>query len=183
MEFGSYQIGKNYDDFRGLNGAKMYEGEGRLYLVISYDNVLEHEISAFRSASFEITFKTYGLVSLFAFKFGGKYIVDAPFNQFAKERILNKEAYKRGMELPLTIFVFESSNGRLIERRRSRLPQEFSVQLAELMEERHIKYAGKYNFDAFNRGIKEIYDNHIIDELYELPGDKEITGYVRSGGV
>lgn len=182
MEFGAYQIGRVYDDFRGLNGAKMYEQDGRLYLVISYDHVLEYEVAAFRSASFQITFKTYGLVSLFAFKFGGEHIVDAPFNQFAKEKILNKEAYQRGMELLLTIFVFESSNGLLIEKRRCHLPQEFSVRLAELMEERHTEYADKYNFDAFNRGIKEIYDNHTIDELYELPGDKEITGYVGVGG-
>lgn len=178
MEFGSYQVGKFYQDFRGLNGAKIYEQDGRLYLVISYDNVLDNEVAAFRSAPFEIAFKTYGLVSLFTFRFENEYIVDTPFNQFAKEKILNKEAYRQGMELPLTIFVFESSNGLLMEKRKCRLPQEFSRQLAELMEERHVEYAGKYNFEAFNRGIKEIYDNHVIDELYKLPGDREVVGYV-----
>lgn len=178
MEFGAYQIGKYYDDFRGMNGSKIYEKDGRLYLVISYDHVLDGELKAFRSAPFEVTFKTFGLVSLFAFQFDGEYIVDAPFNQFAKEKILNKELYRRGVQLPLTILVFESSNGRFLEKRKCSLPQTFSVQLAELMEERHTEYAGKYNFKAFNRGIREIYDNHVIDELYKLPGDKEITGYV-----
>lgn len=179
MEFGTYQIGRAYGDFRGMNGSKIYEKDGQLYLVIAYDNVMDYEIAAFRSAPFEVTFKTFGLVSLFTFKFG-ECIVDAPFNQFAKGKILNKEAYKRGMELPLTVFVFESSNGLLIEKRKCSLPREFAIQLAELMEERHLEYDGKYNFEAFNRGIKEIYDNHIIDELYQLPGDREITGYVES---
>lgn len=178
MDFGKYLSGEFYDDFRNMNGSKLYEADGRLYLVISYDNVLDDEIEAFRKDSFEVTFKTFGLVSLFTFRFGGKYIVDAPFNQFSKEKIFNKEAYKCGLRIPITIFIFESSNGLLIAKRKCSFPQQFSVELSEIMEKRYLEYAGKYNFEAFNTGIKEIYDNHIIDELYELPGDREITCFV-----
>ncbi len=180
MEFKTYQTGRYYHDFRGMNGSKLYEQDGRLYLVISYDAVQEDEIAAFRDAPIEITFKTYGLVSLFTFKFGEEHIVDAPFNQFAKEKILNPGDYRRGVPLPLTIFVFESSDGLLIGKRTCSLSQVFAVRLAELIEERYVKYAGKYDFETFNRGIKEIYDNHVIEELYQLPGDREIRGYAGS---
>ena len=180
MDFGSYQTGKYYRDFRGMNGSKLYEENGKLYLVISYDDILDEEIDAFWHGSLEVTFKTLGLVSIFTFKFAGRFIVDAPFNQFAKDDMFVKETYEDDGQISMDVLIFESSNGMFLGQRNCALPAEFSAKLAKLVESRYAEYAGKYNFQAFNQGIKSIYDNHIIEELYELPGDHEICCFCTS---
>lgn len=166
MDFRMFETGKRYRQFLGMNGSKLFGQDGRLFLVISYDNLLDHEIDAFKHAPFEVVFKTFGLISLFTFKFRD-HIVDAPFNQFSKY-------LEPGREIPIICFVFESSTGELIAKRENVLPKEFSVKFGRLLAERYTEYSDRYNIGAFNEGIKEIYDNHVIDQLYELPGDKEI---------
>lgn len=168
MNFRAFEAGKHYQEFRGMNGAKLYEQDGRLFLVISYDDILDEEVDAFQNAPFEVVFKTFGLISLFTFRFR-EYIVDAPFNQFMNFGVVGRNGY-----IPMVIFVFESSSGAFIAKRESILPEEFGCKLLRLLNERYAEYAGKYNLGAFNRGMKEIYDNHAIDELYGLPGDREI---------
>ena len=82
MDFSRLEEGKKYPEFQKSYGSKLYEQDGHMFLVISYDDILDEEVESFRNAKFEVVFKTFGMVSLFTFKFGD-YIVDAPFNQFA----------------------------------------------------------------------------------------------------
>lgn len=171
MDFQIFETGKRYRAFLGLNGAKLYEQDGNLFLVVSYDDVQDEEVDAFGHAPFELVFKTFGLISLFTFTFHD-HIVDAPFNQFAK--------YMEPLtEITFICLVFEASTGELITRRKSALPKSFCASFAKLLSERYAEYSDRYNLEAFNEGIKEIYDNHVIDELYELPGDREIRCVVR----
>lgn len=177
MKFEEYQTGMCYKDFCGLNWSKILEQEGQMYLIISYDDIQEYETSAFQQAPFHVIFKTFGLVSLFMFKFAD-YIVDVPFNQFASESIFLYEIYSKRKEIALKILVFESSDGKLLAKRECYLPQDFISQFLELLTERYQNYGGKYDFGIYNQGINEIYNNHVIDVLYALPGDEEIVGYV-----
>ncbi len=151
--------------------------DGRLFLVISYDDILDYEVDAFQHAPFEVVFKTFGLISLFTFKFRG-HIVDAPFNPFTQNRRYEGAAHEKGQEIPLIIFICEFSSGEVLGKREEFLPEEFCVKWARLLAERYEKYIEQYNFWTFNEGIKEIYDNHVIEALYELPGDKEIRCFV-----
>lgn len=173
MNFRAFEIGKYYRDFKGMNGAKLYLQDGRLFLVISYDDMQDEEIKAFRQASFEVVFKTLGMISLFTFKFH-EYIVDAPFNQFEENCRWNCDPSKEGVEIPLIIFAFESSTGELLVKREEVLTTEFCTRFTEVVSEQRAECADRYNLKTFNAGIRKIYDNHIVEELYELPGDREI---------
>lgn len=177
MDFRIYEVGKCYQDFRVVNGSKLYEQDGRLFLVISYDDMLDYEVDAFRYAPFEVVFKTFGLISLFTFKFRD-HIVDAPFNAFTQNRQYERSARERVQEIPLIIFICEFSTGEVLGKREVLLPEEFCIKWTRLLAERYEEYVEQYNFGAFNEGIKEIYDNHVIEALYELPGDKEIRCFV-----
>ena len=179
MDFESYQIGKCYHDFRNMNGAKLYEQDGQLKLVIAYDNVLDWEEETFREAPLAITFKICGAGAFFLFKFGG-YIVDAPFRPVIAKKIRNAKVDNKMKHLSVTVYVFESTSGLLIEKRMGILPQAFSEQLTGMIKEWDRESGEKYDSETLERGIRDIYDNYTLDELYELPGDREITGYVES---
>ncbi len=177
MDFRAYEVGKCYQDFRIINGSKLYEQDGRLFLVISYDDILDYEVDAFQNAQFEVVFKTFGLISLFTFKFR-EHIVDAPFNPFTQNRRYERVTHERRQEIPLIIFICEFSTGEVLGKREVVLPEEFCLKWARLLAERYEEYIEQYNFWTFNEGIKEIYDNHVIEALYELPGDREIRCFV-----
>lgn len=48
-----------------------------------------------------------------------------------------------------------------------------------MLAEQEEEYGEKYDLKLFNRGIRDIYDNHVIEEIYRLPGDREITCMVQ----
>lgn len=177
MDFRELETGRYYREFRGMNGSKIYLRDGQLVLVISYDDILEEEVAAFRDEPVEVVFKTFGLLSLFTFKFR-EYIVEAPFNQFCEERRWENHGSGYPTEIPVAVLAFESSSGELVAKREVLLPREFCETFVVLMDERYEVYAKKYNVRAFREGMKEIYDNHVIEELYELPGDREIRCFV-----
>lgn len=181
MKFRSYQVGNRYHEFRNMNGSRIYEAERHLYLVISYDNLLKEEIEAFCRAPFEVTFKSKGMASLFLFQFAGSYIVDAPFYLFGAVRKPQMGPHGWGLKDPLTILIFESSDGMLVAKRECRLPESFWIQLDEWAETHYITHAGPDAIARFQQEIKEIYDNHVIEALYELDWEHEITCSVDSG--
>lgn len=170
MDFRAFEIGKRYKVFKGMNGSKLYEADGCLFLVISYDDMQDEEANTFGNAAFEIVFKTFGMVSLFTFKFC-EHIVDAPFDPFVGNMIWDEE-------VPLIVLVFESSSGELIVKRETVLPDGFCAGFKQLMAEWNTRYMETYRLGEFNQKIREIYDNHVIDEIYELPGERELRCFV-----
>lgn len=178
MELREIETGKRYREFRGRNGSGLCEQDGCLYLVISYDDIQDDEIDAFRNASCEVIFKTFGLGSLFTFKFSD-HIVDAPFNQFSESRKGGAAVNGKAGKIPVVILAGESSTGEVIVKRETVLPQEFCREFDHVLAEQEEEYGEKYDLKLFNRGIRDIYDNHVIEEIYWLPGDREITCMVQ----
>lgn len=174
MNFCEFESGRCYRELQNLNGSRIYEQNGDLFLVIVYDDIQEDEADAFTNASFEVVFKTFGLISLFTFKFRD-YIVDAPFNQFSGCLKSGQTGCKEESGIPIVIFIGESSTGELITKREAMLPGEFCAGLEQVLAEQYTEYSKQYNLRTFNEGIREIYDNHVIEEVYHLPGDREIS--------
>lgn len=78
-----------------LNGSRLYEMNGRLFLLILYDDIQDDEMDAFRNV---------------------------PFNQVSQCR--KSETIRRGKEaeIPIIIFIGESATGELIDKREDALP-------------------------------------------------------------
>ena len=74
----------------------------------------------------------------------------------------------------MTILICEYRTGELLAIREDMLPLEFSQRFEGMLKERYMKFGKQYDYEKFAVRIKEIYDNHLIDELYEMPGDHEI---------
>lgn len=175
MNLDSCKKGTVYQEFQHKYGARVYAEEGKLHLVILYDDVLDEELRIFSQKPFEVVLKTFGLVSIFTFKFGGEWIIDAPFNQFQQKGKLGTGK----TQIPIIIYICESNSGLLMEKRECFLTKEFSAQLTGLLEEHDHAYAEKYDLEEYNRGMRLVYDNHIIDELYKLTGDRQISCFVQ----
>lgn len=173
MNIDSYKVGSCYPELRGSYGSRLCMTEQSLILVISYDDFSEEECDFFCRADIAITFKHYELASVFLFGFW-QYCVDAPFDLF--EGRLTWEAWREEKkDVFLEVLLCDYSTGKLHGKRRERLPGTFVESWLALVKHSFEKNASQYKTGRYQAQISEIYDNHTIDEVYEMQSENIVT--------
>ena len=169
-----FEKGKCYQAFCGMCGSKLCRMWGKLALVISYDDILDEEIEAFRDGRFSMKIKTFGSAAILMFCFDGR-LVDASFDFVEDYLQMEVGCIEKSRKESLTIIVCESSIGEVCEWREVIFSEEVDTEWKRLREGLYEMYGTCYDPQEIKGVLTGIYDNHTIDEINELVGDKELV--------
>ena len=169
-----FEMGKCYQEFRGMYGSRLCRMSGTLVLMISYDDILDEEIKAFKEDCFSVKIKTFGPAVILMFCFDG-YLVDVPFDLIEDYLQLKDDDGECGRKESMIILVCESSTGEVCVLRNLSFPEEIHETWKALRKKFYEMYGDHYDSREIKRVLTEIYDNHTIDEINELVGDKELV--------
>lgn len=173
MELNLYSVGECYPELCGFYGSKLHITEHGLQLFISYDDLSEDEVTRFCSAGIEISFKKFGLPSIFMFKFQD-YLIDAPFNLFETAQtwenwIENKK------KLVLELLLCDYSTGEVYGKRVEKLPSNFCESWLHMLSVFYEMDRSRYIKELFQFQLLEIYDNHTVDGISEMFGEQTLA--------
>ncbi len=166
MRFGMFKIGSYYKEIQRFYGSKLHIAEQGLILLISYDDLTEEEVANFCKADIEITFKMFELISVFTFKFQ-ETLELTPFNLFDTVSTWRNWQENKN-DLLVEVVICDCVTGVVCGKRVERIQFSYYEPWLRMLNHFYEQDRERYNRESFHAQLGEIYDNHTIDEIYEM---------------
>lgn len=175
----TYEINKQYDEFKGIDAVRLLIMDGAMNICISLSKISSQEVEQISQSPFELCFKTFGILGFFILNFNG-IVLDSFFDPFKTKDDLFENAEDK-KEIQLKIFIAESDTGELLKTRVCGLPRDFSIELANLVRFHCEEQKANYSPAAFRSAVDWFYGVYSLADAYLIQGSREIQCWIPSG--
>lgn len=173
--YSKYAIGESIPDFIGQpDGQRITTGNDGLMLYAYVKDPTPMEIEQFGSDS-RIFMNAIGLESevvMFTFKVGELPWFEAPYNPRLDpnyRKASDEETGDPEWEMPLTMFLINTTDGKLLEMRLLKIPHELSAIILEFMED--VNIYGRYNRNQYINALALMSTQYSAKDYAEESGE------------
>ncbi|MBP2028767.1 hypothetical protein J2Z35_002597 [Acetoanaerobium pronyense] len=156
-----YEVGKKYDNLKGLEIIKADIFSNCIFLFIGYQNPTEREVENMTSGYFQFELAYINRIIFFFFKFGTEYWIDTPFSPYLSLSPSIKNEYPYLVNL---VF-YNTIDGEVKGTSVATIDSKKSKLIKSLIEKDMEK---DFDSQIYDQNLKFLYDNYSTLDLLSL---------------